>query len=102
MLVLSKAREGKLHDKRFEAEEEIAFHIPDEIPIEVDLGFQGLQFEFTNIRIPPKKPRGGELSEEQKQENRTLSQSRVVCEKRSQASSATERSVQFIAVTFGF
>ncbi|MEP0919992.1 transposase [Leptolyngbya sp. DQ-M1] len=40
VLVLSKAREGKLHDKRFEAQEEIAFHIPDEIPIEVDLGFQ--------------------------------------------------------------
>ncbi|MBD2081736.1 transposase family protein [Leptolyngbya sp. FACHB-17] len=80
VLVLSKAREGKLHDKRFETEEEIAFHIPDEIPIEVDLGFQGLQSEYTNIRIPHKKPRGGELTNEQKQENRSLSQSRVVCE----------------------
>lgn len=80
VLVLSHAREGKLHDKRFEVEEEIAFHIPDEIPIEVDLGFQGLQSEYTNIRIPHKKPRGGELSEEQKQQNRALSQSRVVCE----------------------
>lgn len=80
VLVLSPSREGKLHDKRFEAEEEIAFHIPDEIPIEVDLGFQGLQSEYVNIRIPHKKPRGGELSEEQKQENRSLSQSRVVCE----------------------
>lgn len=80
VLVLSHAREGKLHDKRFEAEEEIAFHIPDEIPIEVDLGFQGLQSEYTNIRIPHKKPRGGELTEQQKQENRALSQSRVGCE----------------------
>lgn len=80
VLVLSHAREGKLHDKRFEAEEEIAFHIPDEIPIEVDLGFQGLQSEYTDIRIPHKKPRGGELTEEQKQQNRALSQSRVVCE----------------------
>lgn len=80
VLVLSHAREGKLHDKRFEAEEEIAFNIPDEIPIEVDLGFQGLQSQYTNICIPQKKPRGGELSEQQKQENRALSQSRVVCE----------------------
>ncbi|MBD1854500.1 MULTISPECIES: transposase family protein [Leptolyngbya] len=80
VLVLSHAREGKLHDKRFETEEEIAFRIPDEIPIEVDLGFQGLQSEYTNIRIPHKKPRGGELSKKQKQENRSLSQSRVVCE----------------------
>ncbi|MCU0549565.1 MAG: transposase [Leptolyngbya sp. Prado105] len=80
VLVLSQAREGKVHDKRLETEEEIAFNIPDAIPIEVDLGFQGLQSEYTNIRIPHKKPRGGELTELQKQENRALSQSRVVCE----------------------
>jgi hypothetical protein len=43
--VLSHAREGKIHDKRLEAQEAIAEHIPDEIPIEVDLGFQGLQSE---------------------------------------------------------
>lgn len=42
VLVLSKAREGKLHDQRFEAEEEITFHIAGEISIEVDLRFQGL------------------------------------------------------------
>lgn len=78
--MLSPSREGKLHDKRFEFEEEIVFHISDEIAIEVDLGFQGLQSECTNIRIPHKKPKGGELSELQKQENRALSQSRVVCE----------------------
>jgi hypothetical protein len=63
-----------------EAEEEIAFHSLDDIPIEVDLGFPGLQSEYTNLHIPHKKPRGGELTDEQKQENRTLSQSRVVCE----------------------
>lgn len=80
VLVLSPAREGKIHDKRLEAEEQIAEHIPDEIPVEVDLGFQGLQSEYINIRIPHKKPRGGQLSEVQKQENRALSQSRVVCE----------------------
>jgi hypothetical protein len=28
VLVLSPSHEGKLHDKRFEAQEEIAFHIP--------------------------------------------------------------------------
>jgi DDE superfamily endonuclease/Helix-turn-helix of DDE superfamily endonuclease len=80
VLVLSHAREGRLHDKRFEAEEEIAFHIPEQIPIEVDLGFLGLASEYDNIRIPHKKPRGGELTELQKQENKALSQSRVVCE----------------------
>lgn len=80
VLVLSKAREGKLHDKRFHDEDDIAGSIPDEIPIEVDLGFLGLQKEYNNIHLPHKKPRGGVLSSTQKQENRALSQSRVVCE----------------------
>ena len=80
VLVLSKAREGKLHDKRFHDEDDIAQGVPDAIPIEVDLGFLGLQKEYNNIHLPHKKPKGGELSETQKQENRVLSQSRVVCE----------------------
>lgn len=80
VLVLSLAREGKLHDKRFHDEDDIARNVPDEIPIEVDLGFQGLQKQYDNIHLPHKKPRGGELNDAQKQENRFLSQSRVLCE----------------------
>lgn len=80
VLVLSKAREGKLHDKRFHDEDDIAGNVPDEIPIEVDLGFLGWQKEYVNIHLPHKKPTGGELSATQKEENRALSQSRVVCE----------------------
>ena len=80
VLVLAKAREGKLHDKRFHDEDDIAGAIPDEIPIEVDLGFLGLQKEYVNIHLPHRKPKGGELSDQQRQENRALSQSRVVCE----------------------
>lgn len=80
VLVLSKAREGKLHDKKFHDEDDIAGYVPDEIPIELDLGFLGVHKQYDNIRIPHKKPRGGELSAEQKAENRALSQSRVICE----------------------
>lgn len=80
VIVLSKAREGKLHDKRFHDQDDIAGNVPDEIPIEVDLGFQGLQNQYENIHLPYKKPRGGALSEAQKQQNRCLSQSRVICE----------------------
>lgn len=80
VLVLSKAREGKLHDQRFHHEDDIAGSVPTEIPIEVDLGFLGLQKEYDNIHLPHKKPRGGELSLMEKEENRSLSQSRVVCE----------------------
>lgn len=80
VLVLSKAREGKLHDKKFHDEDDIAGCVPDAIPIELDLGFLGVQKQYDNIRIPQKKPLGGELSQEQKAANRALSQSRVVCE----------------------
>ncbi|NEN87732.1 MAG: transposase [Okeania sp. SIO3H1] len=80
VLVLSQAREGKLHDKKFHDEEKLIGNIPAEIPIEVDSGFQGIQHQYENIRIPHKKPKGGELTQQQKTENRTLSQSRVICE----------------------
>lgn len=80
VLVLSKAREGKLHDKKFHDEDDIAGSVPDEIPIEVDLGFLGLHKQYDNIHIPHKKPKGGQLTESQKADNRALSQSRVVCE----------------------
>jgi hypothetical protein len=80
VLVLSKAREGKLHDKKFHDEEDIAGSVPDAIPIELDLGFLGVDKQYDNICIPHKKPNGGELTAQQKAENRALSQSRVVCE----------------------
>lgn len=80
VLVLSKAREGKVHDKRLLDDEGIVAAIPDEVPIEVDLGFQGLQNEYVNIRIGHKKPRGGQLTETQKAENQALSRERVLCE----------------------
>ena len=79
VLGLSKAREGKLHDKKFHDEEDMAGSIPDEIPIEVDLGFLGVDKQYDNIHIPHKKPKGGALTEAQKADNRRLSQSRVVC-----------------------
>lgn len=57
VLVLSPARAGSIHDKRLLDQEERALSIPDEIPIEVDLGFQGLQNEFVNIEVPHKNRR---------------------------------------------
>lgn len=80
VLVLSKAREGTVHDKKLHDQDDIAGFVPDAIPIELDLGFLGVDKQYDNIRIPQRKPKGGELSEAQKQSNRVLSQSRVVCE----------------------
>jgi hypothetical protein len=80
VILLSKARPGKVHDKRQLDEEDVVSNIPEEVPIEGDLGFQGLQKEFENIHLPHKKPRGKELTEQQKQENRDFSAQRVKCE----------------------
>jgi len=39
-----------------------------------------VQKQYVNIRLPHKKPKGGELTAEQKQENRELAKERVVGE----------------------
>jgi hypothetical protein len=80
VIILTKAKAGKVHDKRQLEEAEIVEHIPNEVRIEGDLGFQGLQNEFVNVQLPHKKPKGQELTEQQKQENQAFSRQRVVCE----------------------
>jgi hypothetical protein len=49
VLVLSKAREGTLHDKKFHDEEDIAGNVPDQIPIELDLGFLGVNIALLSL-----------------------------------------------------
>jgi membrane-bound lytic murein transglycosylase B len=80
IILLSKAKAGKVHDKKQLDEEDWVSNIPDTVVIEGDLGYQGLQNEFVNVHIPHKKPKGKELTEAQKQENREFSSQRVKCE----------------------
>ena len=80
IILLSKAKAGKVHDKKQLDENDWVSNIPDAVVIEGDLGYQGLQKEFVNVRLPHKKPKGQELTEAQKQENREFSSQRVKCE----------------------
>jgi hypothetical protein len=48
VIILTKAKPGSVHDKKQLDEEKIVENIPGEVPIEGDLGFQGLQNEFEN------------------------------------------------------
>ena len=80
VIILTKARGGKIHDKRQLDEEELVENIPTQVPVEGDLGFQGLQNDYANIHLPHKKPKGKELSAQQKEENREFSSQRVKCE----------------------
>lgn len=80
ILVLSPSTTGKTHDKKIHDHEDIIGGIPDSIPVLGDSGFQGVQKQYINIHLPHKKPKGGELTSRQKQENKELSQERVICE----------------------
>jgi hypothetical protein len=63
VLILGKAREGKMHDKRAHDENDVVGSIPEEIPIEADSGFLGLPKQYENIHLPHRKSRDKELSE---------------------------------------
>lgn len=80
VLLLSRAYNGKDHDKGILNQERWVEHIPDEVKVQGDLGFFGLDNEFVNIEIPHRKPKGGELTQKQKDENKDLASERVVCE----------------------
>jgi hypothetical protein len=80
ILVFSAAYPRKTHDKGLLNTEGWAEWIPDDVKIQGDLGFQGLQNEYVNVEIPHKKPKGGHLSDEQKAENQALARERVVGE----------------------
>jgi len=80
ILIFTEAYPGKRHDKGILNDENWVQYIPDEVKIQGDLGFFGLQDEYVNVEIPHKKPKGGKLTDEQKEENRALASERVVCE----------------------
>jgi hypothetical protein len=75
---LSETFEGKKHDKKICDEENIGF--PNGTILYKDTGFQGYEPDGVSTRQPKKKPKGGELSVEEKVENSMISGVRVVVE----------------------
>jgi len=75
---LSDTVEGKKHDKKVADESELEF--PEDTNIIQDTGFQGYHPQGTTISQPKKKPRGGQLTEEDKESNKLISRVRVVVE----------------------
>jgi hypothetical protein len=54
--------------------------LPEEIECLADSGYQGLLSLHKNSRTPFKKPKGGKLTDEQKQFNKQLASERIVVE----------------------
>jgi hypothetical protein len=75
---LGQTHAGKKHDKKIVDEEEPTF--PAGMVVYQDLGFQGYAPAGVEVRQPKKKPRGGELTAAEKEQNRVLSGFRVVVE----------------------
>lgn len=67
--------EGKWHDKSLADDETYTF--PENSILYQDMGFQGFTLRGVVIVQPKKKPRGGELTTEEKEENRRINQIRV-------------------------
>jgi hypothetical protein len=78
ILYLSKTYEGSVHDKAIIDEEDWQF--PAGITIHEDSGFEGHNPPEVQIERPIKKPKGGELTTDQKKANHKKASKRVKVE----------------------
>jgi len=71
---------GRVHD--YELWKRTHPSIPPDVELEEDLGYQGIQKDFPNLKtkIPIKKLRGKKLTKQQKRYNKKLSKERVLVE----------------------
>jgi hypothetical protein len=77
---MSKTKSGRRHDKRIADKDGIAEHIPKDVTLWTDTGFQGMQKQHDNTVMPVKATKNKPLTDAQKQENRLIAGIRVVSE----------------------
>ena len=70
---------GKTHDFAL-YKNSIGNRVLDSIKEQADSGYQGLSALHRNSETPKKKPRGGKLTVEEKEENRRISRERILIE----------------------
>lgn len=75
ILFLSATHPGSVHDKRIA--DTTPYPLPEGSHLLQDLGFQAFTLEGVDIIQPTKKPRGKELTLEQKEGNREVARRRV-------------------------
>ncbi len=80
ILVVTPTKSGRRHDKRLLDKTQLVEHIPPDVTIWTDTGFQGLQHQHPNTVMPVKATKKKPLTEEQRQSNRTIAGLRVVSE----------------------
>jgi hypothetical protein len=72
---LSDTYEGSCHDKPIA--DQTPYPLPEGSELLQDLGFVGFSLDGVQVTQPHKKPRGQELTEEKKAENKVISHRRV-------------------------
>ena len=75
IIFLTPTVEGKKHDKKIADESE--YRLPEGSILLQDTGFQGFCVPNVEILQPTKKPKGKELTQEQKDRNRSISKTRI-------------------------
>ena len=82
ILYLSASKNGKIHDFKQVQKTELLDNIPPDTTVWVDKGFQGIKNKVPpeQVQIPHKKPKGGNLTSEQKEENKIISSIRIIVE----------------------
>lgn len=78
IIFLSDTTAGKTHDKKIA--DDTPYPLPAGSILLQDLGFLGFALAGVKIIMPAKKPRGGQLTLEQKESNREISRRRVSIE----------------------
>jgi hypothetical protein len=80
VLVVTKQKSGRRHDKRLADKEDIFKQLPKKIKVMADTAFVGSNKDHTNIFLPKKKPKGRELTQSEKETNKIISSYRVIVE----------------------
>ena len=68
---------GSIHDKKLADEMKFIYPENQNLIQYQDTGFQGFESENISIIQPKKKPKNGQLTDEEKQTNKTISSERV-------------------------
>lgn len=80
VLVVTKQKSGRRHDKRLADKESVFENLPEEVSAMADTAFIGEGRVHKNLYIPKKKPPGRPLSFDEKETNRIISSYRVIVE----------------------
>jgi hypothetical protein len=80
ILVVTKQKSGRRHDKRLADKDSVFEMIPKEISVMADTGFIGAQKLHPNMYMPKKRSKGKPLTADDKEMNKLISSYRVIVE----------------------